>query len=363
MANYLGSREFVMVNSGSSANLIAIEGLLRPSKGAPRLVAGDKVIVPAIAWPTTVWPLLQLGLAPVFVDIDKDTLGLSADGVALALEAHPDIKAVFVINPLGRKVDSQDLASILENHSSKPLLLSDTCEALGSWDEFGHAGAQSFLSTFSFYFSHHITTMEGGGVATNNREFAEDLRSIRAHGWSRGRADESEWLSGVDDTDSKFLFVTSGFNVRPMEIQAAIGISQLEDIDGFIQRRREIANYVKDRLRKASNLFMLGHDVEDSRSNSWMLMPFKVKDGNQDGRRKKTLERLDTKGVETRPVLTGNFSRQPSVQRLMPQVNPSNFPNADSVSQEMFLVGCHHDFSDEQVDYLTSSLLDADSHL
>ena len=359
MAEYLGSKQFVMVNSGSSANLISIEALLRPAKGEPRLLPGDKVIVPAIAWPTTVWPLIQLGLRPIFVDVDLYTLGLSPEGVALALETEQDVRAVFLINPLGRKVDSQDLISILQTHPSRPLLLSDTCEALGSSDRFGHAGAQSLLSTFSFYFSHHITTMEGGGVATNDTALAEDLRSIRAHGWSRGRTDEAEWLSGVHKTDSKFLFVTSGYNVRPMEIQAAIGLSQLEDVEQFIQRRREIAQYISESLEGATALSMLGHDLEDERANSWMLMPFRVRDGGS-GSRKTALDHLASKGIETRPVLTGNFSRQPSIQRFMPELNPGNFPVADLISEEMFLIGCHHDFTDDQVEHIASVLLETD---
>jgi len=359
MAEYLGSKQFVMVNSGSSANLIAIEALLRPAKGEPRLMPGDKVLVPAIAWPTTVWPLIQLGLKPIFVDVDLGTLGLSPNDVARALETERNVKAVFLINPLGRKVDSQDLISILQAHPSRPLLLSDTCEALGSRDQFGHAGAQSLLSTFSFYFSHHITTMEGGGVATNDIALAEDLRSIRAHGWSRGRSDEAEWLAGVHKTDSKFLFVTSGYNVRPMEIQAAIGLSQLEDVGHFIQRRREIAQHISENLEGALALSMLGHDLEDERANSWMLMPFRVKDGGS-GARKTALDHLAFKGIETRPVLTGNFSRQPSIQRFMPELNPDNFPVADLISEEMFLIGCHHDFTDDQVEYISSVLLETD---
>lgn len=362
MAEYLGSEQFVMVNSGSSANLISVESLIRPAKGVPLLVPGDKVIVPAIAWPTTVWPLIQLGLQPMFVDVDIKTLGLSPEGVARALESQPDVKAVFVINPLGRKVDSRDLVSVLQAHPSSPLLLSDTCEALGASDRFGHAGAESLLSTFSFYFSHHITTMEGGGVATNDASLAEDLRSIRAHGWSRGRVDESEWTSGVSKTDSKFLFVTSGYNVRPMEIQAAIGLSQLEDIEQFIQRRRNIATRVSETLKSARALTMLGHDCEDERANSWMLMPFRVRDGKT-GNRKIALDHLASKGIETRPVLTGNFTRQPSVQRFVPGLNPESFPIADLISEEMFLIGCHHDFSDEQVEYLASVLLETDSLL
>lgn len=361
MASYLGRSEFVMVNSGSSANLILIEALMRPSSAEPRLRIGEKVIVPAIAWPTTVWPVVQLGLDAVFADVDLNTLALSRKTIE---QIHvPDPAAVFAIHPLGKAISENDIVDHRPALNT-PLMLSDVCESLGAWRSGRHAGSDSLASTFSFYFSHHITTMEGGGVAVDDAELAEDLRSIRAHGWSRGRKDEEKWTGNTHPTDAKFLFVTSGYNVRPMEIQAAIGLSQLEDLELFLARRREIAAKLHDATSELENIRMIGYDSDNIQSHSWMLAPFRVLDGALRSRREKVLDYLSSRGIETRPVLTGNMMSQPSVQRLLAGLRPAeNFPVAQIVSSEMFLVGCHHDFDDDQVSLLANELRKADQQL
>jgi CDP-6-deoxy-D-xylo-4-hexulose-3-dehydrase len=188
MATYLDVKHFVMMNSGSSANLAIFEAMLRPSKGEPLLKAGDGVLVPAIAWPTTIWPIVQLGLVPVFVDVDRDSLALDLGKAKNAIKSSSiKVKALFPIHPLGRALDSTLLTEFAEEHSL--ILVNDVCESLGSFERKSHAGTSGLAGSFSFYFSHHITTMEGGGVATNNDAFADDLRSVRSHGWSRDRTD------------------------------------------------------------------------------------------------------------------------------------------------------------------------------
>lgn len=363
MAAYLGAEEFIMVNSGSSANLVVVEALLRPSQGSPRLLPGSRVAVPAIAWPTTVWPVIQLGLEPHFVDIDLATLALSDETLRQSGSVESDA-AVFLIHPLGRSIALDGFGGKKATESRSQILLSDVCESLGSWQGDRHAGSDGLASTFSFYFSHHITTMEGGGVATNDLELAEDIRSIRAHGWSRGRRDESKWTQDIHPTDSKFLFVTSGYNVRPMEIQAAIGLAQLEDLDSFVLRRQEIAADVNEVVAKLQNLELVGGGSGDSKANSWMLMPFRIAAGGKGHRREKALDFLAGLGVETRPVLTGNMAKQPSVRRLLDNsIEPADFPNASIADEEMFLAGCHHDFTDGQVKHLKSSLVALDHML
>jgi len=241
MAEYLGVSHFVMMNSGSSANLAIFEAMLRPSKGIPRLKAGDGVLVPAIAWPTTIWPIVQLGLVPVFVDVDRNDLALDLKAAEIAIMTSTSpVKAIFPIHPLGRALDSKLLLDFANRHSLT--LVNDVCESLGSFDNREHAGTAGLAGSFSFYFSHHITTMEGGGVATDDDAFADDLRSIRSHGWSRDRKDVTDWTHDVSGTDAKFLFVSTGYNIRPMEIQAAIGINQIKDIDTEKKKNRKRSN-------------------------------------------------------------------------------------------------------------------------
>ena len=274
------------------------------------------------------------------------------------VDNNPRVRGIFPIHPLGYGMPSNQLEAFAE--SNRLILINDVCESLGSWRENKHAGIAGFASSFSFYFSHHITTMEGGGVATNSAQVADDLRSIRSHGWSRDRSDHGEWHSQLNATDRKFTFVSTGYNIRPMEIQAAIGISEIPKIDMYVDRRREVATKVWDDL-KASGLKVIGSDCldsEDSGTHSWMHIPIQAPPSMFD--RSKLLAELGTRGVETRPVLTGNFLHQPSADRyLMGQEPAEFFTNAESVASNSFLVGCHHSLTDEQIEHLASSLQEA----
>ena len=358
MANYLGCKHFVMVNSGSSANLVIFEALLRPAKGKPRLVAGDGVLVPAIAWPTTVWPIIQLGLRPVFVDVNEENLAIDLEKASEVIrESSGPIKAIFPIHPLGRSLDPDSLSSFANEHNL--ILINDVCESLGSWVGSTHAGLAGIAGSFSFYFSHHITTMEGGGIATNSSEFADDLRSIRSHGWSRDRSDVEEWTTGLTNNDSKFLFVSAGYNVRPMEIQAAIGISQIRDIDIFIGKRRRIAERVNEALAGSSYRLIGASTLSGTEisSHSWMLLPIQAIGENPEAKKTQLVEKLEAADVETRPVLTGNFLEQPAMKRIYTDSpDPALFNVANHVSGTTFLIGAHQDLSNEQLDYLFEKL-------
>lgn len=365
MAEYLNVKHFVMVNSGSSANLAIFEALLRPSKGEARLKAGDGVLVPAVAWPTTIWPIVQLGLQPVFVDVDLENVAINLKEAQLAFDAHSNVKALFPIHPLGYAINPVQLEDFSNRNGL--VLINDVCESLGSWREGKHAGAVGMASSYSFYFSHHITTMEGGGIATNYDEMADDLRAIRSHGWSRDRRDVQEWTSQISDTDAKFRFVTTGYNIRPMEIQAAIGIQQIASINEFIEKRRSIAKRVRQALTSSPLRVLDNNTLSDSeieKSHSWMLIAIQVMTKNAKSDKKELLRILADKGVETRPVLTGNFLSQPSMKRIdrnLPLAD--DFPIATEITDTCFMVGAHHDLTPEQVDYLCDTLVEAASNL
>ena len=363
MAKYLGVKHFVMVNSGSSANLLMIEALLRPTKSPPRLHPGNGILVPAIAWPTTVWPLIQLGLNPIFVDINPETLALDLNSAQSLLDTSGiSVRGIFPIHPLGLALSHEKLLAFADKNDL--LLISDVCESLGSWVEGSHAGVSSLVSSFSFYFSHHITTMEGGGVATDDDEIADDLKSMRSHGWSRDRSDAAEWAKSSTVTDAKFLFVSTGYNVRPMEIQAAVGCSQLLSLDDFVARRAWVARQVSEALA-GTCMSIIGQEhigLTNSRpTHSWMLLPIRVSGDDFRAKKERILASLRESGVETRPVLTGNFVAQPAVQRILKQsLSPELFPQANAISHSTFLVGAHHDLTDEQVSALCQALVSAD---
>ena len=357
MAKYLNVKHFIMVNSGSSANLAIIESLVRPSSSEPLLPVGSKVIVPSIAWPTTVWPIIQLGLEPVFVDIDQKTLGVDFKQARKVLEKDKSIKALLIIHPLGLCLDGEELKKLCEDFGL--ILLEDNCESLGSAFNGEMAGTLGKAGSFSFYFSHHLTTMEGGGIATNDFEMAQDLQSIRSHGWSRNRTDHKKWESENPEIDSRFMFVSAGYNIRPMEIQAAIGVSQLKRLPENIRRRQEIARYVHNEI-KDSRFELIGHEYLESdeglNRHTWMLLPIRAIDTKLK-ELKSYMRSLEDLEIDTRPPLTGNFTKQPALKKLLPTLSlESNYPMADKISESTFLVACHHDLTDAQVEFLGQSL-------
>ncbi len=356
MADYLNVDHFIMVNSGSSANLLIFESLLRPLNGAPRLENGDGVLVPAIAWPTSIWPIIQLGLVPIFVDVDRDTFGLDLDSASDAIaKSKIPVKAIFPIHPLGYAIDQDKLSSFA--HLNSLILVSDVCESLGSWNRGLHAGMSGIAASFSFYFSHHITTMEGGGIATNDSEMADDFRSMRSHGWSRDRLIPMNNDIELSAPESKFQFVTTGYNVRPTEIQAAIGLSQIKHLDEFIVKRKNLVARVSNSIKNTPLTLVVDKKITknlNSENHSWMMIPICV---NADViSKEKVQDFLEDNGVETRPVLTGNFLDQPVMKKLSGYVSDVSLDNANWVAKNCFLIGAHHDYTEQQINHLTQVL-------
>ena len=359
MCEYLKVKNFVMVNSGSSANLLMFEALLRPTKSKPRLHLGDGILVPAIAWPTTIWPIIQLGLVPIFVDIDPKTLAIDLDKAQDLIDLTKiPVAGIFPIHPLGYAIPPSQLKSFIEKNNL--LLINDTCESLGSWNENLHAGTFGIAGSFSFYFSHHITTMEGGGIATNDDEYADDLRSMRSHGWSRDRSDAIDWNTRALNNNEKFLFISTGYNFRPMEIQAVVGSAQILQIDEFVNRRRQIAKRVSESLLGTELKVIGSESLTDSKlekTNSWMLIPIYVSGVNPTYKKKLIIEELEKKEIETRPVLTGNFLAQPAIQRITRYTaDYRSFVVAQDITENAFLVGAHHDLSEDQIVFLCKTL-------
>jgi CDP-6-deoxy-D-xylo-4-hexulose-3-dehydrase len=362
MADYLGVKYFIMMNSGSSANLAIFEALLRPSKDEPRLKKGDGILVPSIAWPTTIWPIVQLGLVPIFVDVNQSTIGIDLHCAQEVIDKSKSrISGIFPIHPLGLSLDEDRLFRFCQENDL--IYLADVCESLGSFRNGIHAGVSALASSFSFYFSHHITTMEGGGVATNDLNLADDLRSVRSHGWSRDRDDVKEWSEDVSLIDSKFKFVTTGFNIRPMEIQASIGLNQIDSLEEFIEKRRRTALKVWTALEGKGLAVIDGGELSKSQSDahSWMLIPIRVLGNHATSRKKIITDALEEFEIETRPVLTGNFLAQPAMKRIGEGYpSPSDFPVATEISDSCFLVGAHHDLTNDQIQYMIDCLIKAD---
>lgn len=240
--------------------------------------------------------------------------------------------------------------------------MNDVCETLGAFDEGIHAGTLGTAATFSFYYSHHITTIEGGGIATNSNSLADDLRSIRSHGWARDRTDSNKWELGSLPSDAKFKFVSTGFNIRPLEIQATIGISQMEDIEFFLSIRRRNAKYFYESVKGSHHLTLIGNEVfsspEIENSHSWMMFPI-VLNSDAPKLRNEVVAKLNKEGIETRPMLSGNFLEQHASKKIFTNLATDlKFSSADFLSANGFLIGNSHNRTLEELNYLSKLLLD-----
>lgn len=343
-AIWVGARHALMVNSGSSANLLMVDALLRRTHGPAPLVAGDEVLVPGLSWPTTVWPLVQLGLVPVWVDVDPETLGLDLDSAAEAVGSRT--KAMFLIHPLGRALDMGMYRQFCLEHSL--ILLEDACESLGAHWGGQHVGTFGEAGSFSFYFSHHISTIEGGMVVTNDSGLHDDLLSLRSHGWVRDRSDRDRLVERFPTFDDRFLFVMPGYNVRPMEIQGAIGSIQLGRLDAMLDAREDLAGTVAGWLsERVPWLELIGADTlgdgrsaaRRERTHSWMTLPLRLREGAP-ASRDAVMRHLEKSGVETRPLLAGNLARHPAAKGIVSR-SARSLHHCDELLYRAFMIGCH----------------------
>ena len=353
-ARYLGVEHAVMVNSGSSANLIALftmaDALVPASDGLPpRILPGSEVIVPTLTWSTTIWPVLQVGAKPVFVDCDPHSLQMEPDAIEAAIT--PETSAIVVVHVLGGAVNVTDVEAIARRRNL--WLFEDTCEALGaSWNG-KRVGSFGHLASFSFYFSHHITTIEGGMVVTDDARMADLLRAIRAHGWVRDMYARKEVEAGYPHIDPRFLFLTTGFNVRPTEINGAIGLQQLKKLTTFNESRRAIARRLDAGLAaldQAGKLTLVRHDprVTPAPFGYTVLCGSRdVRDGLRD--------HLEAAGVETRPVICGNLTRQPALAHHSYRIN-GELVGADRVMDCGIYWGTHPFMTEDDVGYIVATV-------
>lgn len=335
----------VMVNSGSSANLLAIAcAVLNPDID---LNPGDEVIVPAVSWATTYYPLQQYGLKLVFVDIDIDTLNLDLDQIEAVL--GPRTKAIFAVNLLGNPNDFNKLQFIAKEHGLT--ILEDNCESLGAEFEGQASGTFGLMGTFSSFFSHHIATMEGGLVLTDDERLAQMLVSMRAHGWTRELpADNFIHAKTGEPFDDLFRFVLPGYNVRPLEMSGALGLEQLKKIPAILRARRANATLFLDAMATVEGVRV---QREVGRS-SWFGFSL-ILEGPLAGRRKDVVHTFAAAGIECRPIVAGNFTRNPVMRYLNASI-PAPLPRADRVHEDGLFVGNHHYSLEQQIALLTDTL-------
>jgi CDP-6-deoxy-D-xylo-4-hexulose-3-dehydrase len=328
----LGSKFSLMVNSGSSANLLALQCLINPYR-KKRLKPGDEVLIPSLCWSTSLWPIIQSGLKPKFVDIDLKSLNINLND--LKKKISKKTKAILIVHVLGNCVDMSELMQIVKKHNL--ILIEDTCESLGTKYKNKYLGTFGDFSSFSFYSSHQISSGEGGMICCKNNDDHEIIKSLRAHGWSRGLKNEKKIAAANKHLDSRFIFYNSGFNLRSTDIAASIGLNQFKDIDQFIKKRSinrdKILKIFKKKIKMMKYLSFI--DANNHVKASWFGIPILL---SKKINRNKFLKKIEKLGVETRPIISGNFLKQPSIKKY--KLNKkSNFKNSDIVNNHGFFIG------------------------
>lgn len=331
-AEYMGMSEAIFVNSGSSANLLLLSGLI--CQGVLR--KGDKVIIPAICWATDISPVMQLGLEPVIVDVNMRNIGIDVAGMEEAFKKHKP-KALLLVSVLGMPPDMEEIVYLCRKHDV--ILLEDACESLGSRYEDQLIGSFGYASTMSTYFGHHISTIEGGVIFTNDTHFANILRMVRAHGWDRDICDDQrDALRGhfnISDFDSRYTFYYPGYNFRPTEIGAFLGLRQLDKLEGFIEKRSQTFGYYQNYI--INNEWKPVIPIENLVSN----LGYPIIHSKRD----RIARALEAAGVECRPFISGNIVRQPAFRHIV--CGP--LPNADLIHEKGMYIPNHSNLTADEL--------------
>lgn len=362
VAGHVGAKYGVFVNSGSSANLLAVSALMSPELGDRRLVPGDEVITIAAGFPTTVAPIIQCGLVPVFVDVDIPSY--NANDAAIAQAAGPKTRAVFLPHVLGNPFGAQFWSDWANARGA--WLIEDCCDALGSTKWGRPCGSGGNLATFSFYPAHQITTGEGGMVVTSDdrlRRIVTSLRDWGRHCWCDGGQDgccgkRFDWQLGdlPPGYDHKYTYSHIGYNLRATELQAALGVSQMHKIDGLVARRRENFAALHRALQDVTDRLVLPEATPGS-NPAWFGFPLTVRP--ETGLTRDAVVRaLTAAKVGTRLMFGGNLLRQPGFKDIVHR-KLGDLPNSDRVMRDTFWVGTHANITAPMLGYMVHAIREA----
>jgi CDP-6-deoxy-D-xylo-4-hexulose-3-dehydrase len=360
LAEFVGARSALFVNSGSSANLIALSGLTSAKLGNKALKTGDEVITVAMGFPTTVNPIIQNGLKPVVVDVDLNTLNVNSDLLEEAISSKT--RAIMLAHTLGNPFDLETVQRLCKEHNL--FLIEDSCDALGSTYQGKRTGSFGDIATASFYPAHHITTGEGGAVFVKSPLIRKQIESFRD--WGRDCYCETgkdntckkrwDWQLGnlPSGYDHKYIYSHIGYNLKATDIQAAIGISQLSKIDFFVKKRKENYDYLKKHLVEID-----GINVASATENSdpaWFGFPITI-EPDYPVIREDLLRFLDSRKIGSRLVFAGNILKQPAYKNIDFKV-VGNLKNTDIIMSRSFWIGLYPGISIEMMDYTISSISD-----
>lgn len=355
LASFLGIRYCLLTNSGSSANLLALSALTSPKLGSRRLKRGDEVITTACGFPTTLNPILQNNLVPVFVDVDLGTYNIQADRIEDAISERT--KAIMIPHTLGNPVDLKTIMKTVNSHDL--WFIEDNCDALGSRYQGKFTGTFGHLSTFSFYPAHHITTGEGGAVCTDDPALRKILASFRDWGrdcWCDPGCDNScgkrfAWqLGGLPPGyDHKYIYSHIGYNLKVTEMQAAVGVEQIKKLPGFIAKRKENFQMLYRGLEKFENYFILPRAAMHS-DPSWFGFPIIVR-SNAPFTRDGIVRYLEDHRIATRMLFGGNLIKQPAYADMTYRA-PAALANTDMVMNNLFWIGVYPGLTEKKIQYV-----------
>ena len=333
-AKYVGSKHCVMVNSGSSAILLMVAALIYTKNPKLKLQRGDEVIVPAVSWSTTYYPLYQYGLKIKFVDIDLNTLNYDLDQLEQAVTDKT--RAIMAVNLLGNPNDFGRIKQIIGNRDI--VLMEDNCESMGAKFEGKQAGTFGVMGGYSSFFSHHISTMEGGLIVTDDEELYQILLSLRAHGWTRNLPKYNLVCGEKSDDpfEESFRFVLPGYNVRPLEIEGALGVEQVKRLSMLIEERRKNGKLLQAALANHPDI-IIQKEIGES---SWFGFSLVIRPGSK-LTRKALVVKLNELGFECRPIVAGNFAKNEVVKYFDSEVH-GTLKNAEHIDQNGLFVGNHH---------------------
>ena len=359
LARWVGTRHALLCNSGSSANLLAVSALTSPALGDRRLVPGDEVITVAAGFPTTVNPLIQNQLTPVFVDITLDSY--DADPVRVAEAVGPRTRAIVLAHTLGNPFDLDAIGAIARAHDL--WLIEDNCDALGSQYRGQHTGTFGDLATLSFYPAHHITMGEGGAVLTNRPKLKTVVESFRDWGrdcWcAPGKADTCGkrfgWQLGdlPCGYDHKYIYSHVGYNLKATDMQAAVGVSQLAKLPRFIEVRKRNWRRLRDGLAGTAEFLILPEPTPNS-DPSWFGFAMTVRP-EAPFTRSALVQFLESRRIGTRLLFGGNLLRQPAYRQIAHRV-VGDLAHTDIVANGTFWIGVYPGLTDTMVDYMIESV-------
>jgi len=333
-AKFLGCKHAVYCNSGSSANLLITSGLIQSGR-----LKNNKIVVPQISWSTTIFPAMQLGLQPILCDCDKGNLGISVDNLKRIIkEENP--AAIILVHVLGFDSNIKEILEICQENDI--FVIEDTCESLGSQVDNKNLGTFGFASSFSFYFGHHISTIEGGMVCTDDDDFADIMKMIRSHGWDRDLSFNKQQKyrdeNGIGGIDSLYTFYYTGFNLRSTDLQAFLGINQIDKLESIIKKRQ--SNYFLYRELLNNNLW-LPTLTSDQNVVSNMGYPIIIDD------RDALYKELKFQDVECRPLISGSMGLQPAWKKAY---GACHMPNSDIIDKKGMYLPNHQDLTGDDIE-------------